>query len=190
MPSVSELTEAMLQYCQIVSFFSFLLIRYFLHLHFQYYPKSPPCPPPTLPYPPTPTSWPWCSPVLRHIKFARPMGRSFQWWPTRPSSDTYAARDKSSRGYWLVHNLVPPIGLQTPLAPWVLSGPAFETPTLLSFHRHAPYCKALSTGVIYFHESCGQCLLKSQNFNVISGSCLLCKLLISIKLNRENMKCI
>jgi hypothetical protein len=25
------------------------------------------------------------------------MGRSFQWWPTRPSSDTYAARDKSSR---------------------------------------------------------------------------------------------
>jgi hypothetical protein len=24
-------------------------------------------------------------------------------------------------GYWLVHNVVPPIGLQTPLAPWVLS---------------------------------------------------------------------
>jgi hypothetical protein len=29
-----------------------------------------------LPYPPTPTSWPWYSPVLRHIKFARPMGLS------------------------------------------------------------------------------------------------------------------
>ena len=28
--------------------------------------------PPPLPYSPTPTSWPWCSPVLRHIKFARP----------------------------------------------------------------------------------------------------------------------
>ena len=28
-------------------------------------------------YPPTPTSWPWCSPVLRHIKFARPMGLLF-----------------------------------------------------------------------------------------------------------------
>jgi hypothetical protein len=27
-----------------------------------------------LPYPPTPTSWPWRSPVLRHIKFARPRG--------------------------------------------------------------------------------------------------------------------
>jgi hypothetical protein len=31
--------------------------------------KSPSYPPPTLPYPPTPTSWPWCSSVLRHIKF-------------------------------------------------------------------------------------------------------------------------
>ena len=42
-------------------------------------------------------------------------------WPTRPSSDTYAARDMSFGGYWLVHIVVPPIGLQTPLAPWVLS---------------------------------------------------------------------
>jgi hypothetical protein len=49
-----------------------------------------------LPHPPTPTSWVWRSPVLRHIKFARPMGLSFHWWPTRPSSDKYAARDKSS----------------------------------------------------------------------------------------------
>jgi hypothetical protein len=24
-------------------------------------------------------------------------------------------------GYWLVHNVVPPIGFQIPLAPWVLS---------------------------------------------------------------------
>ena len=24
-------------------------------------------------------------------------------------------------GYWLVHNVVPPTGLQIPLAPWVLS---------------------------------------------------------------------
>jgi hypothetical protein len=40
--------------------------------------------------------WPWRSPVLEHIKFASPMGLSFQWWPTRPSFDTYAARVKSS----------------------------------------------------------------------------------------------
>jgi hypothetical protein len=74
--------------------FAFIfLIRYLFHLHFQCYPKSPPPAPP-----PTPTSWPWCSPVLRQIKFARPMGLSFHWWPTRPSSDTYAARDTSSGG--------------------------------------------------------------------------------------------
>ena len=77
----------------IVPFFSFF-IRYFLHLHFKCYPKSPLYPPPTLlPYPPTPTSWPWSSPVLGHIKFARPRGLSSQWWLTRPSSATYAARD-------------------------------------------------------------------------------------------------
>jgi hypothetical protein len=35
-------------------------------------------------------------------------------------------------GYWLVHIVVPPIGLQTPSAPWVLSlapqlgGPVFH----------------------------------------------------------------
>jgi hypothetical protein len=97
-------------------FFSFF-IRYFPHLHFQCYPKSPQ-------YPPTPNPLPthspflalvfpckghikfaspkglsfqwWCSPVLGHIKFASPMGLSFQWWPTRPSFGTYAARDKSS----------------------------------------------------------------------------------------------
>jgi hypothetical protein len=38
-------------------FFSFLFIRYFLHLHFQCYPKSPLCPPPLL----TP-SLPLCGP--------------------------------------------------------------------------------------------------------------------------------
>jgi hypothetical protein len=49
------------------------------------------------------------------------MGLYFHWWPTRPSSDTYAARDTSSVGYWLVHIVVPPIGLQISLASWVLS---------------------------------------------------------------------
>ena len=48
-------------------------------------------------------------------------GTLFPLMANRLSSDTYAARDKSSRGYWLVHIVVPPIGLQTPLAPWVLS---------------------------------------------------------------------
>jgi hypothetical protein len=58
--------------------------------------QKSPIPTPAIPYPPTPPFWPWRSPVLGHIKFASPMGLSFHWWPTRPSSDTYAARDKSS----------------------------------------------------------------------------------------------
>ena len=53
-------------------------------------------PPTLLPYPPTPNSRPLCSPVLGHIKFARPRGLSSHWWLTSPSSATYAARDKSS----------------------------------------------------------------------------------------------
>jgi hypothetical protein len=51
-----------------------------------------------LPHSSTPTSCPWQSPVLRQIKFAPPMGLSFHSWPTRQTSDSYAARDKSSSG--------------------------------------------------------------------------------------------
>jgi hypothetical protein len=80
-------------------FFFNYFIRYFLHLHFKCYPERPLYPPSTLlPYLPTPTSWPWHSPVLGHIEFARPRGLSSQWWQTRPSSATYAARDISSGG--------------------------------------------------------------------------------------------
>jgi hypothetical protein len=61
-----------------ISFFKFF-IRYFLHLHFKCYSKSPLYPPPALlPYPLTPTFWLWRSPVLGHIKFARPRGLSSQ----------------------------------------------------------------------------------------------------------------
>jgi hypothetical protein len=57
-----------------LSFFFFhFFIRYFLHLYFKCYPKSPLYPPPALlPYPPTPASWPWHSPVLGHMIFPRP----------------------------------------------------------------------------------------------------------------------
>jgi hypothetical protein len=41
--------------------------------------------------------------------------------PLIPLIAAYATRDTSSRRYWLVHIVDPPIGLQTPLAPWVLS---------------------------------------------------------------------
>jgi hypothetical protein len=76
-------------------FFNIIFIRYFLYLHLFFIylfifllgiyfiyisnaiPKVPHILPHPLPHPPTPTSWPWHSPVLRHIKFARPMGLSF-----------------------------------------------------------------------------------------------------------------
>jgi hypothetical protein len=72
------------------------LLGIFLVYIFNAIPKVPHTQPP-IPYPPTPPFWPWCSPVLGHIKFASPIGLSLQWWPTRPSFDTYAAKDKSSR---------------------------------------------------------------------------------------------
>jgi hypothetical protein len=60
-------------------YFILFFIRYFLYLHFKCYPESSLYPPPALlPYPPTPTSWPWHSPVLGHIKFARSRGLSSQ----------------------------------------------------------------------------------------------------------------
>jgi hypothetical protein len=75
----------------------YLFIYYvFSSITFPMLSQKSPIPSPPLPYPPTLTFWPWRSPVLGHIKFASPMGLSFQWWPTRPSFDTYAARVKSS----------------------------------------------------------------------------------------------
>ena len=82
---------------QILFFFFiiFLKLGIFLVYIFNAIPKVP-HPQPPIPYPPTPPFWPWRSPVLGHIKFASPMGLSLRWWPTRPSFDTYAAKDKSS----------------------------------------------------------------------------------------------
>jgi hypothetical protein len=56
-----------------IFYFLKYFIRYFLHLHFKCYLKSPLYPPHALlPNPTTPTSWPWHSPVLGHMIFARP----------------------------------------------------------------------------------------------------------------------
>jgi hypothetical protein len=75
----------------------FLLGIYFIYIS-NAIPKVPHPLHHPLPHPHTPNSWPCHSPVLRHIKFSQPMGLSFHWWPTRPFSDSYAARDTSSRG--------------------------------------------------------------------------------------------
>jgi hypothetical protein len=61
-----------------VYYFLFFFIK--LGIFFIYISNAIPKVPHTLPlplsYPLTPTSWPWRSPVLRHIKFARPRGLS------------------------------------------------------------------------------------------------------------------
>jgi hypothetical protein len=80
-------------------FFLFIfLIRYFLHLHFKCYPKKSPRPSPPTPLHTHSHFLALVFSVLRHIQFARPRGLSSQWWATRPSSTTYAARDMTSRG--------------------------------------------------------------------------------------------
>jgi hypothetical protein len=123
--------------------FLFFLIGYFLYLHFKCYPlswfslqnPSTPSPLPLLTNPPTPTSWPWHSPTLELRAFTGPRASPpiddrlghllllmqlepwvppcmlFGWWFS----------PKELRGYWLVHIVVLPMGLQTPSAPWVLS---------------------------------------------------------------------
>jgi hypothetical protein len=97
----------------------FFFIRYFPHLHFQCYPKSQPYPPhsPTHPFPlfgpGVPLYW-----GIESLQV--------QW--ASLSSDgrlghllIHMQRESRAPGYWLVHNVVPPIGLQISLAPWILS---------------------------------------------------------------------
>jgi hypothetical protein len=79
----------------LAQFFILLLDIFFIYISNAIL-KVPYIPPSLLPYPPTPTSWPWHSPILGHIKFARPRRHSSHWRPTRPSYATYAARDMSS----------------------------------------------------------------------------------------------
>jgi hypothetical protein len=83
----------------LLPFFIYLNVFYYIFssITFPMLSQKSPIPPPPLPYPRIPTFWPWRSPVLGHIKFACPMGLSFQWWLTRSSFDAYAARVKSSR---------------------------------------------------------------------------------------------
>ena len=149
---------------------SIFLIRYFLHLHFQCYPKTPPCPPrPPLSYPNIPTSWPWCSPVLRHIMFARPISLSFYWWPTKPSTDRYAARDsylmnrqvdreRSSQSrvvYLFVSNLLLTLDAQKKCIMYYAWQPEFksQTPHCRSNKQATISCPLTSTWVLWHMSS-------------------------------------
>jgi hypothetical protein len=103
--------------------FFIIFIRYFLHLHFKYYPQRPLYPPPTLLLnAPTPASWPWNSPVLGHMIFTRPKASSLiDGQLGHPLLHMQLETQLlGEEGYWLVHTVVPPIGLQIPLAHWVI----------------------------------------------------------------------
>jgi hypothetical protein len=103
--------------------------------------------PPLLPNPPTPTSWPWPSPILGPRAFRGPRASPptddrlghplilmqlepgvppcvfFGWWFSH----------RELWGYWLVHIVVPPMGLQTSSTPWLLSlAPSLGDPVLSS----------------------------------------------------------
>jgi hypothetical protein len=68
-------------------------IRYFLHLHFKCYPQSilyTPCPAPQ----PTHSQFlALAFPCTAAYDLRNTKGLSSHWWPTRPFSATYAARD-------------------------------------------------------------------------------------------------
>ena len=98
----------------------FLLNIFFIYIS-NAIPKVPDTlPPALLPNPPTPASWPWHSSVLGHMIFAilsdsppidGQLGHPLLHMQLRHRSE----------GYWLVHIVIPPIGLQTPLALWEFS---------------------------------------------------------------------
>jgi hypothetical protein len=151
-----------------------LCITYFLlHIFFIYISNVIPFPSffsenhlSPLPSPCSPThhshSWPWHCPIMEHRTFMGlrasphiddrvghllvhkqleppvPPRVFFDWWFS----------PKEVWGYWLVHIDVPPMGLQTPSAPWVLSlAPSLGT--LCSVQRitvsiHFCICQALA----------------------------------------------
>ena len=100
---------------------------------FPYLPsKHTPIPSPLslLTNPTTPTSWLWHSPTLGHQAFTGPrasptdvlQGHRLLHMHLEPCVlFGWCFSPWELWGYWLVHIVVPPVGLQTPLAPWVLT---------------------------------------------------------------------
>jgi hypothetical protein len=113
-------------------------------------PLKIPYPLPLLYNPPTPASWPRHSPILRHRTFtgqrASPstddrLGHPLLHMQLEPQVPPYVFFDwwfspREHWGFWLIHIVVSPMGLQTPLASWVLSlAPSLGT--LYSIQRMA-----------------------------------------------------
>ena len=98
-------------------YYCYYYIRYFLYLHFKYYPLSPP--PNRLYYPTSPCFYEGVPPatylipppspgILQHSGIEPSKGLSSCWCPIRPSSATYAAVAMGSlHVYSLVGGLIP-----------------------------------------------------------------------------------
>jgi hypothetical protein len=114
-------------------FFNLFFIRYFLYLHFQYYAlswfplwKLPiPSPLPLLTNLPTPTSWPWHSPILGHRIFTGPraspptdvrlrhllLHMQLETWVPPCVLFGWCFSPREFWGYWLVHIVVSQLGV-------------------------------------------------------------------------------
>jgi hypothetical protein len=108
----------------LVLWFFFYFITYFPQLHFQCYPKSPPYLPSHFPTHSFPFFFFFFGPGIP--LYWGIYSLRVQW--ASLSSDgrlghllIHLQLESRAPGYWLVHNVVPPIRLQIPLAPWVLS---------------------------------------------------------------------
>jgi hypothetical protein len=99
-------------------------------------PKTPySLPLPLLPNPSTPASWPWHSPILGHRAFTGPraspsidyrlvhplLQMHLEPWVLPCVFSSWWFSPWELWGYWWVHIVIPPMGLQTPSTPWVLS---------------------------------------------------------------------
>ena len=115
-------------------FLKFISIRYFLYLHFKFYPLSSPETPLSHPSSHSPTLWHRAFIRLRaspltDVPQVHPLlhMRQEPWVPLCVLFVCWIG-PREIWEYWLVHIVVLPMRLQTPLAPWVLSlAPPFGT---------------------------------------------------------------
>jgi hypothetical protein len=83
----------------------------------------------------TPASWSWHSPILGHRIFTGPrasppiddqlghplLHMQLEPWVSQCVFSDWWFSPRELWGYWLIHIVIPPRGLQIPSAPWVLS---------------------------------------------------------------------
>jgi hypothetical protein len=129
-------------------------------------PLSPP--PPPAPQPTHSHSWSWHSPILGHRAFTGPrasppiddwLGHPLIHIQLEPQVPPCVFFDggivpRSFWGYWLVHIDVPPMGLQTPSAPWPTSflmgeqDQAVVTTDPANLHPSFPVCSLKSWNIL------------------------------------------